>query len=296
MHPLNRYLKLDDRWTRNHDLGSGMISAAWMLVVISGVSGCNRPSPFLANRPTTGWPAGTQPAAMATNQAAELDRQASARLDANNRDLHAELAKAQQQLQLQNEKNALLSKQLTDMAGQMQAEQVAKREAERRAETIQASTRMRGGATITANNSVTKSLEMISVSGVEIRRDNDVIRIELPSDRLFVPGTAQLQTSAQYLLDQVADAVTRNYSRQMLGIEAHSDANPTGAVSVQQLASTQALTVYATLITRNRLPPNQMFIAAHGSNHPLASNATPSGRAKNRRIELVVYPDTVGQR
>jgi outer membrane protein OmpA-like peptidoglycan-associated protein len=30
---------------------------------------------------------------------------------------------------------------------------------------------------------------------------------------------------------------------------------------------------------------------AHGSNHPLVSNATPAGRARNRRVELVVYAE-----
>ena len=30
-----------------------------------------------------------------------------------------------------------------------------------------------------------------------------------------------------------------------------------------------------------------------GENHPLVSNATPAGKAKNRRIEVVIYPDTI---
>jgi flagellar motor protein MotB len=34
-------------------------------------------------------------------------------------------------------------------------------------------------------------------------------------------------------------------------------------------------------------------VLAMGDNHPLASNATPAGKAKNRRIEVVVYPDTL---
>ena len=36
---------------------------------------------------------------------------------------------------------------------------------------------------------------------------------------------------------------------------------------------------------------NQLFLVAHGANHPLVSNATSVGRARNRRVELVVYPD-----
>lgn len=232
---------------------------------------------------------------MAWSQQADLDRRANA-LDADNRDLHSELAKSQQQVQLLNDKIAVLSKQLADTAGLVKAEQLAKQEAERRAEMIQASTKLRGGATITANNSLARSLEVISIPGIEVRRDNDVIRIELPSDRIFAAGTAQIQPSAQILLDQVADSIARSYPRQMLGIEAHTDSNPAGAVVTQQLASAQTVAVFNVLTTRNRFPANQLFTVAHGANHPLASNATAAGRAKNRRVEIVVYPDVVGQR
>jgi outer membrane protein OmpA-like peptidoglycan-associated protein len=40
------------------------------------------------------------------------------------------------------------------------------------------------------------------------------------------------------------------------------------------------------------LPEAQFFTIAQGTNHPRADNSTPQGRAANRRIELVVYPDT----
>ena len=277
------------RWHR----GKQICQCAWLAMALMMLSACNQSNnPFIASRP--GWPANGQAPQTAWNQTTDSDRRASA-LDADNRDLHSELAKSQQQLQLLNDKVALLSKQLADTAGQLKAEQLAKTDAERRVDMIQASTRMRGGATITANNSLTRSLEMITIQGVEVRKDNDVIRIELPADRLFVTGTAQLQGSAQYLLDQVADAVTRSYPRQMLGIEAHTDANPAGAGATQQLSATQAVTIFSTLTTRSRIPANQIFTVAHGANHPLVSNATPAGRAKNRRIEIVVYPETVSQ-
>jgi chemotaxis protein MotB len=41
------------------------------------------------------------------------------------------------------------------------------------------------------------------------------------------------------------------------------------------------------------LPGQHFFVVAQGSNRPLASNATQAGQITNRRIELVVYPETV---
>jgi outer membrane protein OmpA-like peptidoglycan-associated protein len=42
------------------------------------------------------------------------------------------------------------------------------------------------------------------------------------------------------------------------------------------------------------LRQGQLFLVAHGSNHPVVSNATAAGRTRNRRIELVVYAETIG--
>jgi chemotaxis protein MotB len=46
------------------------------------------------------------------------------------------------------------------------------------------------------------------------------------------------------------------------------------------------------LVRRNGVPMQQLFVIAHGPNHPLADNQSPAGRADNRRIELVIYPET----
>ena len=159
---------------------------------------------------------------------------------------------------------------------------------------LQASTRSRGGATITANNSVRQSLAAVAIPGLEIRQDGEVIRIEVPADKLFVPGTAQLQPDGYRILDEVAAAVQRTYPRQRIVIEGHTDdslgANPTGA---HALATGQAQAVFTQLVQRGRLPARQLSVMAMGENHPLASNGTPAGKAKNRRIEVVVYPDSI---
>ena len=55
----------------------------------------------------------------------------------------------------------------------------------------------------------------------------------------------------------------------------------------------QALAVFDILTRRNHLPARQLFVMGLGANHPRASNATDAGRAKNRRIELVIYPQTL---
>jgi chemotaxis protein MotB len=233
-----------------------------------------------------------QSLALAT-QVQDLNRRV-AQLDLNNADLHRQLAQKAQQETASQEQVVLLQKQLGDVAQRYKDSQLAQQQAQQKVNAMEASTRFRGGASISANNSVKQSLAAVSIPGLDIRQDGELIRIEVPADKLFVPGSAQLQTNGLRIIDEVAGAISRSYSRQRIIIEGHTDdafaANPAAAHS---LSGQQAQAVFAQLVERGRLPARQLSVLAMGENHPLASNATPAGKAKNRRVEVVVYPDSL---
>ena len=103
-----------------------------------------------------------------------------------------------------------------------------------------------------------------------------------------MPGAAQL-------IDSVAADILRNYPRQRIGVEGHTDGDPSTSreyPSNHHLSIARATTVYNELTGRLRFSPKQLFVIGHGSNHPIVSNATPAGKARNRRVELVIYPET----
>jgi outer membrane protein OmpA-like peptidoglycan-associated protein len=54
------------------------------------------------------------------------------------------------------------------------------------------------------------------------------------------------------------------------------------------------MAVYDVLVSQGRASPKQLFVVGHGANHPVVSNATAEGRRRNRRVELVIYPERVG--
>lgn len=259
--------------------------SAWLFVLLApALSGCQK-NPFL-NSQQAGVSPGQQNPLVA--QVDDLNRR-STQLDANNRDLHARLAASEQELQL-------VRRQLVDMTKQLQETQLAKQDADKRNQAFQASAKPRGSATITANNSLQNALKTVQVPGLEVRSEQDVIRIEIPSDKLFQAGTTHLLPGAYQSLDQVADAIHRNYPRQRIVIEGHTDNAPAvpGHTSVShQLTSAQAQAIFDQLTVRNRLPTNQLAVMSYGANHPRYSNGDPAGRAKNRRLELVVYPETI---
>ena len=215
-----------------------------------------------------------------------------ASLDGNNSDLLKQNAERDRQLAAAQEQVNILQKQLGETAGKLKESLAARQAADNQVNALQASTRFKGGAAITANNSVKQTLAAVNLPGLEVRQDGEVIRIEIPADRLFVPNSAQLNGNAYQILDEVANAVARNYPRQRIIIEGHSDGSGGATASVNHLlAAAQSQAVFQQMVQRNRLPPRQLSILAVGDNHPLAAVSSPEGRAKNRRVEVVVYPD-----
>jgi len=216
-------------------------------------------------------------------------------LDANNRDLHAQIARAEQKSQVLEDQVQLLKKQLQDTTTQLAESRRSYQDTDRRLQTLQATTRRRSGASITANSSLTRGITAVMVPGMDIRQDGDLVRISLPSDKLFMPGTATLHQGATPYLDQVADVISRSYPRQIIGVEGHVDQNLnlTGTLwrNTHQLTAAQAMAIFEQLVQRHRLNSQQLFVLGHGSNHPLASGGTMQGQSINNRIEIVVYPE-----
>ncbi len=150
------------------------------------------------------------------------------------------------------------------------------------------------GATIRANNSLMQGLSAVQLPGFRAWMDGDVIRIEGPTDRLFVSGSYQINANDAMTLASLASAIRQNFPRQVVGVEAHWDGTPIqpASTSHHQLTATQALAAFD-LLVKAGLPHEQVFTMAMGSNRPrYNSGVDPNGVSPNRRIEIVIYPET----
>jgi flagellar motor protein MotB len=137
----------------------------------------------------------------------------------------------------------------------------------------------------------------LALPDLQPRFDGAVVRIDVPADRLFEPGTANLLPAGIATLTTVAEEVERVFPGHYVGIEGHTDSEPLVNASwgsPHQLTTARAAAVFDFLTSRTSIREDQLFLVAHGSNHPLVSNATPAGRARNRRVELVVYAERTG--
>lgn len=224
--------------------------------------------------------------------------------DADNQQLHTELAAYRQKIQAAADYNYHLKQQLTDTIAQVQQLQNDKRNIEQQLAAARLGngtagqlvsggngvpSQLPGAPVLRANNSLLQQLPQMRIPGVSARMDGDVIRIEVPSDPLFVPNTYQINPEHAAMLQEVAAAIHRSFARQIVGIEAHWDGTPIQPATTthHQLTATQSLAVLDAL-KRIGLPERQFFTMAMGSNRP----RHPQGGPSNRRVEIVIYPES----
>jgi flagellar motor protein MotB len=133
-----------------------------------------------------------------------------------------------------------------------------------------------------------------NIQGAQVVSDGSAVRIRVTNTSLFDPGKATLKPGAKKVLDQVASSVRRSYPNQLIGIEGHTDSDPikkSGWKDNHDLSYQRAKAVYDYLSSGGGIPASQLYVAAYGPNHPVASNSSSVGKAQNRRVEFVVRPE-----
>ena len=118
------------------------------------------------------------------------------------------------------------------------------------------------------------------------------VRIALAADVLFDFDRADLKPEAQASLDKVA-TVLRAYPSAQVRVEGHTDGKGAEAYN-QKLSEQRAVAVAEWLASKAGVPRTQLTTAGWGKAKPVAHNTKPDGsddpegRAKNRRVEIVV--------
>jgi len=117
----------------------------------------------------------------------------------------------------------------------------------------------------------------------------------LPVDILFPSGSTKLAPAGIEALAKVG-AVLATIAGKEFQVEGHTDNVPIRNdrfASNWELAAGRALVVLHALLDAG-VPPTQLSAASHSEYDPRESNTDAPGRAKNRRIEIVVVPDLTG--
>ena len=109
----------------------------------------------------------------------------------------------------------------------------------------------------------------------------------------FASGGDELTNSAYESMRKVAGTLIKIPNP--LRLEGHTDSRPikNGRFhSNWELSAARSIAMLEVLSDRYRIPPRRMSIGGYGDAAPIDTNATEEGRARNRRVDLVILNET----
>jgi chemotaxis protein MotB len=131
---------------------------------------------------------------------------------------------------------------------------------------------------------------------VEIDVDPRGLVVSIREAGSFATGSTELSAVLRLVLGEIAAAL--GDVGNLVRVEGHTDTVPIHTerfASNWELSTARAVSVVAHLLARG-LQPERLSAAGYGEFHPRASNASEAGRARNRRIDIVVLNPLTGER
>jgi len=131
---------------------------------------------------------------------------------------------------------------------------------------------------------------------IDITRDKNWVEIEINTSLLFASGSADLEDEARPVLRRLADTLKKYPNA--IQVEGFTDNLPINTYlypSNWELSAARAASVVH-LFMNEGVEPDRMAAIGYGEYRPIADNATPEGRRKNRRVVLVIMKNAMERR
>jgi outer membrane protein OmpA-like peptidoglycan-associated protein len=112
-------------------------------------------------------------------------------------------------------------------------------------------------------------------------------------DVLFDTGKSDLRSDAREALAKLSGIVL-NYPSLKLNIEGHTDS--TGGAELNQTLSEERASSVRDYLIGQGLDARSLTALGFGMNNPVADNSTGEGRQKNRRVEIIVSGEVIGEK
>jgi chemotaxis protein MotB len=130
----------------------------------------------------------------------------------------------------------------------------------------------------------------INLGVVGVHESEEGLVISLEEAGFFDSGAADIRPSALSVLDRIASVLPECSLR----VEGHTDNVPIHTpqfASNWELSSSRASSIARLLLMHANVHAENMSVAGYAEFHPAASNDTAEGRARNRRVDIVLLAD-----
>lgn len=142
-------------------------------------------------------------------------------------------------------------------------------------------------------DTISKALTNFEGKGLTVEQRNGKIYVSMENKLLFQSGSWSVGTEGRKAVQQLGDVLADNPDISIL-IEGHTDNVPykgNAQLSGNWDLSTKRATAIVNILRENSaINPKNLTAAGRGEYAPIASNDDAEGRAKNRRIEVILTP------
>jgi len=138
-----------------------------------------------------------------------------------------------------------------------------------------------------------EAMRKLRGQGYDVSLGEGMLIVTLPSKILYPSGSAELASSGKDKLKQLAKTLNEDLKGFPIEVQGHTDADPIQHTrdkyaSNWELSYDRAQTVVYYLIKSCSVEPKRIHASAYGEHKPVAPNKDAEGKAKNRRVEIVV--------
>lgn len=137
--------------------------------------------------------------------------------------------------------------------------------------------------------------QVLAQTEARVERDGPRVAVTLPASLLFDSSGLEVREEASMVLDLLATALQLHPEAQVWIVGHTDDSLLTGALKKRHednwgLSLARAQSVQRVLVQRFGLDERRFTISGRGASQPIATNDTPEGRERNRRVEVVIGP------
>jgi len=145
----------------------------------------------------------------------------------------------------------------------------------------------------TLQESISTALMPYEGKGLTVEERNGKVYVTMETDMLFQSGSWRIGPEGEEAVTALGNVLAENPEVKVL-IEGHTDNEPfrgSGNINSNWDLSTKRATAIVEILMKNtEINPRNLTAAGRGEFDPIADNATPEGKAINRRIEVILTP------
>lgn len=140
---------------------------------------------------------------------------------------------------------------------------------------------------------LTDALVSFKGNGLSVEQRDGKVYVSMENKLLFQSGSWSVGNTGKQALKQLGSVLAANPEIAVL-IEGHTDSDPyIGNDNLSgnwDLSTKRATEIVKLLLKNNKIKAENLTATGRGQHQPLATNKTAAGKAKNRRIEVILTP------